>query len=250
MLRSKDKNGLRFVYAVLLLGAVLVLWQTGFSEEAVFAFVKRHLEDLQDVAKTHTALFIAAFVLLHAGVITALIPVSSILMLLAGALFGPVYGALIAASSNTLGGTISFLLFRRVLRTTRTEERPHLPALHAAIRRSGWMYVLILRTMPFLPSQVVSMIMSITSIRMVPFILGTWLGSIPSSAFFVYMGQNFLTIERVGDLLTFEVVGLLLGLVAFLLVIQWYLHARTGGFHPIREDIRAFIRWKAGLQAR
>lgn len=239
----------RLLLAAAVLAAVAAFWHAGFSEGALFAYVKGNFATLVQLYAAYPLLFIVGCVALHAVIIAALIPGSGVMMLLEGAIFGPYVGVLVAAASNTLGGSLSFLLFRRLLRREPPPGMPPMNAIHAAMERNGWMYVLTLRTVPFLPSQAVSMVMAVTSIGLVPFMTGTWLGSLPSSGFFVYMGRNLMAIERIGDLFTLEVLGSLLGLFAVLVALQLYLQLRSGGFKDIRADLAAFIRWKAGQSA-
>jgi uncharacterized membrane protein YdjX (TVP38/TMEM64 family) len=131
------------------------------------------------------------YALVYALCVTLFIP-ASILTLGAGAIFGVVAGTIVVVCGATLGATLAFLLARTVLRhkvEQMTANNPKFRALDRAIAREGSKIVLLIRLAPVFPFTYINYAFGLTGIRLLPYVLATFIGIIPASFAFVYLGN-------------------------------------------------------------
>ncbi|KAF2591211.1 hypothetical protein F2Q70_00042169 [Brassica cretica] len=104
---------------------------------------------------------------------------ASVLTLGGGYLFGLPVGFVADSLGATLGATAAFLLGRTIGKSYVTSKIKHYPkfqAVSAAIQRSGFKIVLLLRVVPILPFNMLNYLLSVTPVRLGEYMLATWLG--------------------------------------------------------------------------
>ena len=109
----------------------------------------------------------------------------------AGAIFGFKTGLLINLVGATLGATAAFLLARTVLRhrvERITERHVKFRALDRAITTEGTKIMWLVRLSGFPPFTWVNYAFGLTGIRLVPYVLITFLGIIPGTLAFTWAG--------------------------------------------------------------
>jgi uncharacterized membrane protein YdjX (TVP38/TMEM64 family) len=110
----------------------------------------------------------------------------------AGYVFGPVRGALLASPSGALAATGAFLVGRFVLagRVARwADGNARWEAIHRAVDRDPFRVALLIRLTPLGPQNLVTYILSVTRLRPRTFIAATWIGLLPMTCFNVYLGS-------------------------------------------------------------
>jgi uncharacterized membrane protein YdjX (TVP38/TMEM64 family) len=116
---------------------------------------------------------------------------ASILTIGAGALFGVVGGSIVVATGATMTATLAFLLARTVLRE-RIEriaaQNPKFQAVDQAIAREGAKIVVLVRMAVVFPFLFVNYAFGLTGIRLGPYVVATFLGILPATVAFVYLG--------------------------------------------------------------
>lgn len=175
----------RFIYfswaltALLLLGAAL-LWITG---EPVVDVAER----VQGWGLLGMLLFGALFAL------TALLLLPGApLIFLAGMVYGPWLGFVVASTAATVAAGIAFSLAGSVaggwLQTKAHQHRLVRALLHTA-RSQGFILVLLARLSPLVPFAALNVAMGATGLRLSTFLLASWLGKSPSIFAIVYVAQ-------------------------------------------------------------
>lgn len=117
---------------------------------------------------------------------------ASILTLSAGAIFGVVKGSIIVVCGATLGAALSFLLARTVMRkriAAMTASNAKFRALDQAITQEGWKIVALIRCSIVFPFTYINYAFGLTGIGFVPYVVATFLGVIPATVAFVYLGD-------------------------------------------------------------
>jgi uncharacterized membrane protein YdjX (TVP38/TMEM64 family) len=112
--------------------------------------------------------------------------------LLAGFVYGPIFGALAASPAGTLAATSAFILGRTALRGVvrrRLEGNPTWDALEELLRDDGLRAVWLARMTPVIPQNIFSFAAATTPVRYGHFALGTWLGLLPITCFHAYLGS-------------------------------------------------------------
>ena len=93
--------------------------------------------------------------------------------------------------SATLGAAAAFLISRYFARGRIREwlvHRPRYRAVDEAVGEEGWKIVALLRVSPLVPYNLMNYFCGMTQVCFTPFVLATFLGTIPVSAMYVYLG--------------------------------------------------------------
>lgn len=147
----------------------LVGWINAHKETAWVAFI---------------AVYIAATVLMLPG---------SILTLAAGYVFGLLYGTLLVSVASVTGATAAFLIGRWLGRgwvRDKVGADARLAAIDAATEERGFIVMLLLRLSPVFPFNVMNYLMSLTGMSLRNYVLGSWIGMIPGTILYVYIGTG------------------------------------------------------------
>jgi len=116
----------------------------------------------------------------------------SILTIGAGLLFGVITGSILVSISSVAGAALAFLVARYLARE-RIEKKfgknRKFAAIDGAIGREGWKIVLLLRLTPLLPFNLSNYLYGLTSVAFWPYVLASWIGMIPGTILYVYIGS-------------------------------------------------------------
>lgn len=128
------------------------------------------------------ALYISATVLLLPG---------SLLTLGAGFLFGLGYGFMIVSFASVVGAACAFLIGRFFARdwvAGKLLEMPRFAALDTAIAQRGAVIVLLTRLSPVFPFNLLNYALGLTAVRFWTYVAVSWIGMMPGTVLFVYLG--------------------------------------------------------------
>lgn len=125
------------------------------------------------------------------------LPVTAIMMVGSGMIFGTGVGLAIALTALTLGGTMS-LLTGRFLFNDVVERRftGYLEIVNKGIDKEGIFYLFSLRLIPIFPFWVINLLLGITRVRIPVFMLTTFCGMAPVTAIFCFAGSQLGSIEE------------------------------------------------------
>ena len=121
---------------------------------------------------------------------------ASILTLGAGALYGLGTGTAVVLAGATLGATLSFLLAKSVLRKKiekMTAGNAKFAALDRAIAKEGAKIVFLVRLSPVFPFTYINYAFGLTGVRTLPYVLASFVGMIPGTFAYVYLGAAAAT---------------------------------------------------------
>lgn len=187
--------GLRRYRLILLLVAVAALaafWVV-FEVEAHMRAVLAWVDGLGYWAPLgYAAAYVAACVVLVPG---------TLLTLGAGAVFGVVRGTVYASVASTAGATAAFLVARYVARgrvARLLEGRPRFSAMDTAVGADGWKIVALTRLSPIFPFTILNYAYGLTRIRLVPYVVASWVGMMPGTIMYVYLGSLAGDLAHVG----------------------------------------------------
>ncbi|GEE02807.1 hypothetical protein nbrc107696_32530 [Gordonia spumicola] len=136
---------------------------------------------------------------------------------MSGVLFGPVIGFTGSLAAATVSAVVAFWLARRLGRDRVQPwlSKPVVATVEARLERRGWLAVGSLRLIPAVPFSLVNYLSGLSSIRVVPYLIATVLGSAPGTAAVVFLGDaltgkaNPVMIAMSGCLFTIGVIGLI-----------------------------------------
>lgn len=124
-------------------------------------------------------------------VATVLLVPASVLTLVGGLAFGLALGFPLVVVSATIGATLAFLVARYLLHDrveSFVSERPRFRAVNTAVSEGGWKIVGLLRLSPVLPFNLQNYFYGITDVKFVHYVAATFVGIMPGSLLYVYLG--------------------------------------------------------------
>ncbi|MBI4422878.1 MAG: TVP38/TMEM64 family protein [Elusimicrobia bacterium] len=133
----------------------------------------------------------AGFVLAYVAACVLLVP-ASLLTLAAGAAFGLLPGVALVSVGATAGATAAFLIGRHLARAWvrgRVERDPRFARIDRAVGREGWKIVLLTRLSPAFPFTLLNYAFGITAVGLREYVLASWLGMLPGTFLYVYLGS-------------------------------------------------------------
>jgi uncharacterized membrane protein YdjX (TVP38/TMEM64 family) len=145
----------------------------------------------------------------------------------AGFIFGLFVGTLAVSLGSTIGAALAFLVARFLAREkveAMTRRNENFRAIDRAIGERGAKLIFLLRLSPLIPFNVSNYFYGITSVKFWPYVLASWLGMLPATVLYVYLGTvgkaGLQTGEsRVRTPLEWALLGV--GLMATIVVTIW-----------------------------
>jgi len=119
------------------------------------------------------------------------LPGASVLTLIAGAIFGLLWGTIIVSFASTIGATLAFLTSRFLLRDW-VQQRfgDRLRPINEGVAREGAFYLFALRLVPAFPFFAVNLLMGLTPIRTWTYYWVSQLGMFAGTVVYVYAGTQ------------------------------------------------------------
>jgi uncharacterized membrane protein YdjX (TVP38/TMEM64 family) len=145
------------------------------------------LEWIQNLGFWAPIIFILIYI-----IATVLLISGAVLTLGAGAIFGLVKGYVYVSIASTLGATAAFLIGRYLARewvAKQIENKPRFQAVDGAVAKQGWKIVGLTRLSPVFPFVFLNYAFSITQVSTRDYILASWLGMLPGTLMYVYLGS-------------------------------------------------------------
>lgn len=116
-----------------------------------------------------------AFVAVYVAVVVCMMP-AFLLIIVGGAVFGLVKGALYSMAGAMLGGTCAFLIARHFARgfvAQRVASRPKLRSIDRVVGEDGLKIVILLRLSAAVPFVLSNYVLGVTRVRTRDFVIGT-----------------------------------------------------------------------------
>jgi uncharacterized membrane protein YdjX (TVP38/TMEM64 family) len=176
---------------------LLALLVAAIVAAAVGMPLSRWLVDGAGWAENHHYAAGGLFIVAYTAAAVLAVP-GTILTLAAGFVFGVAFGAALVSAGSLLGAMAAFLLGRFSTRSwvaERVARSPRLRALVAVTREDGFRIVLLARLSPLLPYNVLNYLFGLTAVRFRDYALGSWLGMLPATVLYVYIGSLTKTVS-------------------------------------------------------
>src|SRR5436190_3292983 len=149
--------------------------------------LKGALDRIGELGPWGPVIFIGLYV-----VATVLFVPGSVLTLGAGAVFGVALGSVYVSISATLGATAAFLVGRYLARDAiarKIEKNEKFATIDRAVANEGWKIVLLTRLSPVFLFTLLNYAFGLTRVKLSHYVLASWLGMIPGTVMYVYLGS-------------------------------------------------------------
>lgn len=154
--------------------------------------ILRHRATLVDLVDRHFAAAAALYLLVYGVVVLFALPMTLVMTLLGGWLFGPLWGAVFAVLAATAGAIALFVLARGLLHDHFVRvSGPLMNRLRAEFHAETASYLLILRLAPVFPFFVVNLASALLGARLSTYIWTTFFGILPGTVAYTLAGAGF-----------------------------------------------------------
>lgn len=168
----------------------------------------------------------AIFFVIYVAVTGLSLPGATLMTLIAGAIFGLLWGTVIVSFASSLGATLAFLasrfLFRDAIQSRFGES---LKAINAGVEKDGAFYLFTLRLVPAFPFFVINLVMGLTPIRTWAFYWVSQVGMLAGTIVYVNAGTQIARIESLRGILSPELIISFTLLGIFPLIAKWIVNA-------------------------
>ena len=179
-----------------------------------------------------------AFIAIYIVACVAFLP-GSILTIGAGVIFGVVRGSICVSIAATLGATAAFLVGRYLARgwvSEKLEGNPKFKAIDQAVGKEGWKIVFLTRLSPVFPFNLLNYAYGLTSVSLRDYVLASWVGMIPGTILYVYIGALSGDVARAaGGGAKRTPAGWALTAVGFIATVAVAVYATRIGARALRE---------------
>jgi pyruvate/2-oxoglutarate dehydrogenase complex dihydrolipoamide dehydrogenase (E3) component/uncharacterized membrane protein YdjX (TVP38/TMEM64 family) len=150
------------------------------------------------------------FFLVYVAVTGLSLPGAAILTLVAGAIFGLLWGTVIVSFASSLGATLAFLASRYLLRDwVQAKFGDRLKPINEGVAREGAFYLFALRLVPAFPFFVINLVMGLTPIKTRTFYWVSQVGMLAGTIVYVYAGTQLGQFKiSIGLISAFVLLGL------------------------------------------
>ena len=181
---------------LLLAAAVVIILLLAAKFLPVQELLRSSLDWVAGLGKWGPFIFIAIYIVACILFIPAFI-----LTMGAGVLFGVVKGSVIVSVAATLGASCAFLAGRYFARewvAKKIEGNPNFKAIDEAVAREGWKIVGLVRLSPVFPFNLLNYAFGLTKVSLRDYFLASWIGMIPGTVMYVYIGSLAGDLARLG----------------------------------------------------
>ena len=209
----------RLAVGLLVVVALAVFFAAGGQRYFSFENLKAQqaaVEAWRAASPWQTAL---AFFLIYVAFTALSLPAAALLTLLAGAIFGLLWGVVIVSFASTLGATLAMLAARFVLRDWVQEHfGAQLAGVNRGVEKEGAFYLFTLRLIPAVPFFLINLAMGLTPIRTWTYYWVSQVAMFPATVLYVNAGRELASLESLQGILSWQLIGAFVLLGIFPLV--------------------------------
>ncbi|MFT4863019.1 MAG: dihydrolipoamide dehydrogenase [Pseudohongiellaceae bacterium] len=170
-------------------------------------FIQSQLDSIKQFRDENFALAVLIYFSSYVAIAALSIPGAAIVTLLGGAIFGLVWGTLIASFASSIGATLAFLVARLLLREwVQAKFGGYLAPINRGIERDGSFYLFSIRMVPLFPFFMVNLLMGLTPIKTWSFYIVSQVGMLVGTAVYVNAGSELGQISSLSGLVSAPVI--------------------------------------------
>ena len=163
----------------------------GWHEYFTLDQIVRHRDNLQDYVKDHYALALLIYFGIYALSVSLSLPGGTVLTVVGGFLFGWLVGGIATVFAATLGALVIFFVARSAFGSFLSARAgPFIEKLRGGFCKDAFHYMLFLRLVPVFPFWLVNLAPALIGVRPGVYALGTFIGIIPGTFAFCFVGAG------------------------------------------------------------
>ena len=188
---------------LVIVALIVAFFAFDLGQYLTLEFFKSKQADIDEFYAANPAKTSLIFFLIYVAVTGLSLPGAAIMTLVAGAIFGLLWGTIIVSFASTIGATLAFIVSRFLLRDlVQRKFGKSLRAVNRGIEKDGAFYLFTLRLVPAFPFFVINLVMGLTPIRAVTFFIVSQIGMFAGTVVYVNAGTQLAQIESLRGILS------------------------------------------------
>lgn len=190
--------------AILAFSAVVYIF---YGEYFSLAYLQQQREVFMAYKQANPLLSAGFYMLFYAAATAMCLPFGTVLAILAGFLFGAVWGVVIITTGATLGATAIFLISKHSLTgATPKKYNKIYNKVKVNFKENQVSYMLFLRLVPLFPFAVVNILPALFNVPTRLYVLTTFFGIIPGTFAHTYLGDAFISVTSLKGIVSPQVI--------------------------------------------
>jgi len=200
-------NRNRLLLLLALIALVAAFFALGLDRYFTLAEVKARQAQFVALFDDHPAGVVAVFFAVYVTVTGLSLPGAALMTLLAGAIFGLLWGTVIVSFASSLGATLAFVASRFLFRdAVQRRFGEKLATVNRGVQRDGAFYLFTLRLVPVFPFFLVNLVMGLTPIPVRTFYWVSQLGMLLGTVVYVNVGTQLAQLESLQGILSADLI--------------------------------------------
>lgn len=201
---------------LLLMAVIAVLGAVVFKDTVSLSLVKESLDQWSAFIGMHYMLSVLIFCGVYIALVVFSLPFASLLTVSSGALFGFVPGVMMVSLSATIGASMVFFLVRAGVGDAGKGQADNAYSkIITYLSKKPASNLLFVRLLPIFPFFAINIAAGLLKIKPITAIWTCFVGILPGTSLYVYLGQTISEVESLSDLVGPEVF-IVFSLIAFL----------------------------------
>ena len=181
----------RWLPIVALLAGIVAFYLSGLHRHLSFAAFVEHGAAIEAFAQGHLAVAVLLFMLLYVAMVALSLPGAAVMSVVGGFLFGWMISVPATVVAATLGSIVVFQAVKTSFGAAMAERAgPLARKLADGFACDCFNYLIFLRLVPVFPFFAVNAVAGICRIPLRSFVAATFIGIIPGSLAFAYLGTG------------------------------------------------------------
>lgn len=184
--KSKYRNVI--IFTIIFIIGLLIAWKTGFIN-----FIK-DTDAMQQYFRSLGMVGYGIYIIFYILVAVFMLP-ASVMTIVAGIVFGPVAGAIIALCGATIGSCVTFLIARYVARdmiVNKFEKNPVFNKIEEGAKLNGTSFLILTRLVPVFPYNIQNYAYGLTSIKFRTYAIVTFICMAPGAFIYAFMAGEIV----------------------------------------------------------
>ncbi len=193
----------KVVVLVAVLAAVAAFFYFDLGSYFTLESIKAQRENLLGLFQENPVLVSAGFFAVYVLVTALSLPGAALMTLLAGAIFGLLWGTVLVSFASNIGATLAFLVSRYVCRDwVQGKLGKYLAPINKGIEEEGAFYLFTMRLVPAFPFWVVNLVMGLTTLKTKTFYWVSQVGMLLGTIVFVNVGTQLAQLTSLKGILS------------------------------------------------
>jgi len=174
-----------------LLAGFGIFFTSGAHDLLSWQFLGQHYTAIKDFVANRQWISYLGFFCAYTMTVAFSLPIASLLTLVGGAVLGWPATILVVGAATTGAGLVFLAARNLFIDMLRHQAGPFLGKLEAGFSKNAFFYLLALRLIPAAPFWAVNIVPAITRMDSIQFLTATFLGIIPGTCVYIWVGRSF-----------------------------------------------------------